>query len=241
MLHRRDRQVDARHQPDLLRPQAGGIDHMLGGDGSLLGDQGPTAVGPRVQFQHPVAQDHLGAALLGGNGIGVGDAIGIQMALVGIVEAAIDAGDVGDRADLLDLFRRHQPGFLHAHGLEHRPGGFQPLPAFRRSRQVDAAGHMHADILAALLLQRLVEADGVALQRGDVRVGIDGVETRGRMPGGARRQLLALDQNDVLPAQLGQMIEDADADHAAADDRYAIMRFHGLLSPPAASAPLPNP
>ena len=48
----------------------------------------------------------------------------------------------------------------------------------------------------------------------------------GRMPGRAGGQLLALDQHDVGPALLGEVIERRDADDAAADDDRACLSFH---------------
>ena len=50
-------------------------------------------------------------------------------------------------------------------------------------------------------------------------------------PGGARGQLRALDQHDVGPAELGEMVEHAAADHAAPDHRHPNMRLHGTRRP----------
>ena len=47
-----------------------------------------------------------------------------------------------------------------------------------------------------------------------------------RMPGRAGGQLLALDQDDIGPALLGQVVERRDADHAAADDDRAGVALH---------------
>ena len=41
MLHRQYRQLDADHTAHLARPQATGIDHMLGMDIALIGDDVP--------------------------------------------------------------------------------------------------------------------------------------------------------------------------------------------------------
>jgi hypothetical protein len=230
VLHRRHRQVDPGHQPDLLGPESGGVDNMLGDDRALLGHHVPAALGPRVQLDHPVAQDDVGAAFLGGPGIGVGGAVGIEVSLIRVVEAADHVRQVGDRVEVADLVRCQQSGLLHAHGLEDRPGGFQPLPALRLRGDADPAGHVHADGLAALRLDLLVELDRVGLQGGDVRIRVQRVEAGGRVPGGAGGQLGALDQRDVGPAELGEVVEHAGTDHAAADDHRAILGLHGAPS-----------
>ena len=60
----------------------------------------------------------------------------------------------------------------------------------------------------------------------------------GGVPGGARGQPVALEQHDVLPAHVGQVIGDRAADDAAADDDDARLAgsepprglsVHGLL------------
>jgi hypothetical protein len=62
VFHRRDRQVDTRHEADLLGPQAAGIDDMLGLDGALLGDHLPGSVGPMLERDDPVVLDNVDAA-----------------------------------------------------------------------------------------------------------------------------------------------------------------------------------
>ena len=50
------------------------------------------------------------------------------------------------------------------------------------------------------------------------------------MPGGARCQLLALDQSDVTPTLLGKVVERRHAHHATTDHDCARMRFHHATS-----------
>ena len=73
------------------------------------------------------------------------------------------------------------------------------------------------------------------LQLGDVGVAVERVHAAGGVPGRARGELGALDQHDVGPAGLGEMIEHAAADDAAADDGDLDMRLscapHPTLSP----------
>src|SRR6202030_2678770 len=93
--------------------------------------------------------------------------------------------------------------------------------------EMDAAG------LAGDLLDLLVEIDGVLLQLRDVGVAVDRVHAAGGMPGRARGQLVALDEHDVAPAGFRQVVEDAGADDAAADDGDLNMRFHPISFPSA--------
>src|SRR3954466_4461953 len=55
-----------------------------------------------------------------------------------------------------------------------------------------------------------------------------------RVPGRAGGQLRAFDEHEVVPAAFGQMIGDAGADDAAADDDDLGVRLH-LAIPPEAS------
>jgi hypothetical protein len=47
------------------------------------------------------------------------------------------------------------------------------------------------------------------------------------MPGGAGGELLALDQDNIAPALLGQVIKRRNANHAATDNNHPRLRFHG--------------
>src|SRR3546814_13931002 len=78
-------------------------------------------------------------------------------------------------------------------------------------------GHVDAAGLAGDRLDLLVEVDGVSLQLGDVGIAVEGVHAARGVPGRPGGELAALPQHDVAPAGLGQMIEHAAADNAAAD------------------------
>src|SRR5262249_1134441 len=58
----------------------------------------------------------------------------------------------------------------------------------------------------------------------------------GGMPGRSRGELIALDQSDIAPACLGEMIENRAADDSSADHDGTIMRLHAALSLEAPSA-----
>src|SRR5262249_11956834 len=65
---------------------------------------------------------------------------------------------------------------------------------------------------------------------GDIGIAVEGVEAAGRMPGGARGQAVALQQDHVLPPSLGQVVEHGAADDTAADDDNSGFRLHGSIT-----------
>jgi hypothetical protein len=225
VLHGVERMIDPDHLADLARPQPTGVDHLLGRDRALLGDHLPGAVAARVQLEHPVAQHDLRALDPRRLGIGVGGTGGIQVAVERVVERAEQALGIGDRADLGDLLGAHELG-VEPHVTVLGALGLEEVHAFGGVRDGQAADVVQAAGLAADLLELLVELDGVALERRDVGIGVEGVEAAGGVPGRARGQLRALDQHDVAPAVLGQVIEHAAADHAAADHHHPNVGPH---------------
>ena len=230
MLHRLQRQEEARHLAHLPRPETGGIDHVFGADRALLGDHVPGAVRPLIQLQHPVAERDLGSLPAGGTSVGVGRSRRVQVAVKRVVEGADHAVGVHHRAERGDLVRRDDLG-LEPHVAVLGALRLEVIHALGLGGDGDAADVVEAAGLAADLLQFLVELDRVTLQLGDVGVRVEGVEAAGRVPGGARGQLRALDQQHVGPAVLGQMEEDAAADDAAPDDHDPRMRSQSRVLP----------
>ena len=220
---RRNRQFQADHPADLLGPQAAGIDDMLGEDRALFGDDLPGAVRPLFQVQHPIVLDHGGPALARRAGIGVDGPGGVDIALPVGPQAADHTVDIHDRAAFPDLRRRHQVAILDADGLEDPIGALQPFPARRGGGDRDAAGHVQADIVAGFRSDLAQQVDGIGLERGHVRIGVERMDAAGGVPGRSGGQHRALDQRDVGPAELRQMIEHRGADHAAPDHHDPVL------------------
>ena len=225
VLHREHRQFEPDHAADLARPQAAAVDDMLGEDVALLGDHVPRAVRARLQIDDAVEAHDLGAGHRRAFGVGLRDAPGIEMALDRIEHRA-------DEMLLLDE-GIHPRGFVdrddlevHAEIAAARARHLQPVEPLLGAGEIEAAGDVHAARDAGDRLDLLVEVDRVLLQLGDVGVAVQRVHAARGVPGRAGGQLGALDQHDVLPAALGQMIGDAGADDAAADDDDLCMRFH---------------
>ena len=225
VLHGENRQFQPDHAPDFTRPEAGGIDDMLGANLALVGDHPPGAVLKLDEILDLGVQLDLGAVLLRRPGIGMGGAVGIEMALMRIENRADELVGIEQRHHLMRL----------AGGDQHRLAAgifalgeqrFHPVEALAGGRQHQARGHVQADILAGIVLDLLVEVDGVFLQLGDVRIAVDGVHAAGGMPGRAGGQFGALQQHDIGPAEFRQMIENGTADDATTDDDDLGMAFH---------------
>src|SRR4051794_27313381 len=78
-------------------------------------------------------------------------------------------------------------------------------------------------------LELVIEPDRIPLQLRDIGVAVQSVESPGGMPGRSRSELVALDQNDVGPTGLRQVIQHAATNNAAPDDGYTGMCFHAWI------------
>jgi hypothetical protein len=103
VLQRRNGQLDPRHAAHLLGPETGGVDHVFAGDRALVGDDLPAAFGRLFSFRPSVCSKIGGAALLGGLGIGMHGAGGVEIAFAVGPHAAEDAVGRHDRVQLAGL------------------------------------------------------------------------------------------------------------------------------------------
>ena len=118
--------------------------------------------------------------------------------------------------------------FVKVHPVEPGLGRLQAQLVLARLglREIEAAGLKDAAALTGLLLERVVEGHGVMLDAADVGAVMQPVNVRGGMPGRATGQLVPLHQNNVCPAQFGQMVQDGATDNAASDDDGLGMGAH---------------
>ncbi len=201
---------------------------MLGLQAALVGDDVPAAVGARLQLGDAGLEIDLGAGDPRRFGIGMGRAGRIEIAVGRIQHGADEILLLEQRQQLLGFFGGQQFGF-EAEIAGAAMGHLQPFHALRRISQHQPAGAVQAAGLAGDLLQLVIEADGIALELGDIRIAVQGVEAAGGMPGRAGGELVALQQHDIAPPRLGEVIEHAATHHAAADDGHLNMRFHCRL------------
>ena len=186
-------------------------------DLALVGDHVPRAVGPLSEVGHPRVAVDLGAALAGAHGVGVGDAARVEVALDGVVERS-------DEVLLLEQWE-HRFGLgrgddlqVHSEVAPACLGHAQPVEALavvgehQPARQVDRA------VLAGARLDRAVQLDRVLLQLGHVGVAVERVHPAGGVPRRAGGELLALDEHDVGPPGLGEVVQHRRADDATPDD-----------------------
>ena len=115
------------------------------------------------------------------------------------------------------LARREQVD-VDAEAARHRRLALEHDPALGRARDVDAAALLPAGGEAGLALEARIELDAVLAHARHRAVRTHLADQPGRVPGGAAAEPPLLEQHDVAPAELRQVIGDAHADDAAADD-----------------------
>jgi len=147
------------------------------------------------------------------------------MTVQGIVERADDAIHVCDGTDFADL-TGSDDACLEAHVAVFGALGLEKVHAVRRGGDGQAAHVVQTAGLAADGFQLFVELDGVTLQRRHVGVRVEGMEATGGVPCGSGGEFRSLDQHHVLPAELGEVVQHAAADDAAANDGHLHMGFH---------------
>ena len=102
----------------------------------------------------------------------------------------------------------------------------EPIHPLGRVGKHDATGDVHRCVHAGLVEDLPVEVDRVLLESSDVGVTVEGVHPAGGMPCRTGGVLGALEQHDVGPARLCEVVEDGRADDAAADDNDLGVGFH---------------
>ena len=105
MLHRHQREIDARHRPHLTRPKAGGIYNMLRMNRAFIRHKIPGAIGPLCGGEHFAMSLDMRPAHSSGLGIGMGCARRVEMPVKRIIEPTNDPIDIGHRGNLGDLVR----------------------------------------------------------------------------------------------------------------------------------------
>ena len=93
--------------------------------------------------------------------------------------------------------------------------------ALARARHGEAAAALPAGRLARLGFEALVEIGAVPDEPGQVARGAQLTHETRRMPRRAAGETALLEQHHVLPPELGQVVGDARADDAAADNDHA--------------------
>ncbi len=216
VLHGGHRRLQPVELPDLVEAVAARVHEALALDVALGGAHGPP-VGRGLEADDLGVAEDLPAVPSAGAAQPVDQAGGVDVAVDRVPQPAGEALHVEQRVQL-----------GHLRGAEHLEVDAHPL---RHADEVAVAvevGLVVAEpdpsVVAPVGDRRLgvggesrVELDGVLLQP-DHR--LDGAELghlAGGVPGRSRRQLVALDEHDVAPPVLGEVIEGAGATDAATD------------------------
>ncbi len=211
------RDVDAVALPQLARPHAGAVDHRLALHGAVRGlDAGHRAVA-RAHAGDRHAFDDPGALQPRAPGQRHRHVDRIGAAVFPHVEAGQDVVHPRQREELADLARAE---FVHVDAHQPVEGGHAAvlLEPVGIGRHFDEAAGPEAGLLPGLGRQPRVEIARVLAHLGRrLRGRAEGDDQPRRVPGGARGQPVALEQQH-LAAHVRQVIGDRAADDAAADD-----------------------
>ena len=217
MFHRHQRHVDAHRRGQGARPLPGADHHLFAFDRALRGLDPPDApvfdddAGHRRVFKdlHP---RHARAARQR-----LGDVRRVRLPVGRQKGRAHQIVDGHQGPHVLRLLRGQQMHF-QAKGMRGRCLPLHFRPAFGIAGQPQPAVHLPPGLQAGFLFQPPVEVHRIAQQLRDIGRGAQLTHQTGGMKGGARGQLLALQQNRVGPAQLAQVIGRGTAHDPAADD-----------------------
>ena len=150
------------------------------------------------------------------------------MAVLGGPGAGEDAVHVHERIDLPDLLRVDDLA-VEADELADARDVVEPLHLGRLHREPDAATAVPAHVLPGLLLELRVEPDPVVVDLRHVVVGDEARTLARRVPGRARGELPLLDQQDVGPSLLGEVVEQPHSHHSPTDDDDSRVCLHDAL------------
>ncbi len=144
-----------------------------------------------------------------------------RVAVLGDPAAAEKPPRLEQRVERAHLLHADDVDAGDAEGVVHRRDPLELLEAHLAVGDAEAADPAKARGLSGLLLELVDEAHGVLAQPGVALARAHGADQPGRVPAGAAGKLPALEQHHLTPAELCQVIGDARANHAAADDDRA--------------------
>ena len=205
------RDGDAVLRTQFAGPHAGAIDDDVGFDRALFvtlrpGDAGNAAI-PAMNLRHLDVLDDFCAALPRALGQSHGDVGRVALAVERQVHGADHVGHIEMRIHLLDLAGRNLAD-IDVEGTGQRCLPVDLVLALLGERDGDGADLTHAGGDLGLGFQLDVEVGRIFGEPRHVLRGAQLADQAGGVPGGARRQLLALQEHDVGPAQFREMVGD---------------------------------
>ena len=226
VLHVADGGIGPDHLRHLPRIAARRVHHHAGNDAALLGDHFPFARGSTADAGHAVLADDRGAQIARALGHGVAEAGRIRVAVIGGV-CRCDHTLGGEEGVQLTGPRGGDDLHVEANGLGETVDALHPRELALVVGKAHAARGMPAHVLAGLGLQRGVQLVAVGVDLGEVVAARDAGALAGSVPGGARGELVFLDQDGVGAALEGQVVEEARPHDSATDDHDIRTCFHG--------------
>ena len=224
VLHRDERQVVAGEPGEPARPLAGSVDHDLRADVALRRREHPAAGAP-LHGGHRRVPDDLRPERGRAAGEGVGQAGRVDMPVGGQVGGGDHTFGIHDREELERALGRDE---LERHPERGRDTGdvVELVDAILGGGDAHGTAPVVVDGLTGLVLERLVELHAPAKQAHHVVALVELRAEPGRVPGGAARQLVLLEQHRVGEAEAGKVVEQAAAGDAAADHGQLGFREH---------------
>ena len=233
--HRDDRDGDAHHPAELGREHPGGVDDDVGADLAPLavvldGHAGdPTALRPDRHHTRVRADLRTAAARAGGQ----------RVREPGRVQPAVRRQVDGAEHGVGRHQREARPRLGRADQLERQAEGLGParlaaqlLEPLRAGGQSERSDLMPRRIGPGLGGEAPVQVGPVHHHLGQRHRAPQLADEPRGVERGARRELGAVDQDDVRPAELGQVVGDARAaDATADDDRPGVLRHRGSPLP----------
>ncbi len=204
---------------------------MFAGDVALVGRDQPFAARKLGDRGHSGVAVEGRAALPRALGQRLRQVGGLDIAVVGVLDRAEDAVGVTQRPDRLDLGGGEEADVDTERAGDAGIVAILVHPVGRR-RQADVADLRKAGVEAGLRLQRGIEADRILVKLADRIAEVEQGQQAGGVPGRARGEFLALEEDAVGPAELRQVVQRADPHDAAADDHCPCCRFHVVLPAP---------
>ena len=216
MLNRHQRDGDPDRGRQLSRPLPATEHQLFAGDLALIGTHADSATFFNQDLADRTTLDELCAFHARALGQRLRDVRGARLPVCWQIGGAHDIGDVHERPEILRLLRGQK---LHIEAEAVRGGGLTAHlgPALFIASQPQTAVHFPSRGEAGLLFERIVERNGVTEELSDIGGTAQLADKTRRVPGGARRQLRFVEQQDFL-AHMGEVIGRGAANDAAADD-----------------------
>ena len=214
--HRDHRDDDAGERADLGGEHPAGVDDDLGLDAAPVGLDRLDPAALDLDPGHPRVRLDLGAAAPGALGEREGELARVDVAVGGEVGGAEDAVGRHRREEPLRLLRRDQ---LEREAERLRPAGLarELLHALLRGGEPQRADLVPAGLEPDLVAERPVQLDRAHHHLRQAQRAAQLADEAGGVERRAARQVGALDEHDVVPAELRQPVEDGAAADAAAD------------------------